>query len=362
MFQPTSNISADFGPIQLSLFASEFGGSGCDSANEHGQALKLAGDELPSPVTELLCPQAFDFMRVFEAVSGWEVHFRESAASCSRRAQVASVDDTSASESIRPEGEFEIIDMSSEWPAKTPTMHRGMCDQLVKIYSDLYSQSNANQDSYDKVRGLLEALTGPAEESGELADSFVPMVAGLVEDDGSDFVLEQGGEFDEEFDSTFVVRQQFDSKKLARGGVWDDWSFAGATGLVGNAYLDWAQHGDMLTVYVGQIESSFGVGDTESSLEVNALSQQFKVSEGNTLAAFFFWDRRGGRLQSVEPGSWQTLYSEGAIIISTDPNVQMPDSVVNARLSDAPFTASQLAAAIETKLGPDHRVLVIKCD
>jgi len=86
----------------------------------------------------------------------------------------------------------------------------------------------------------------------------------------------------------------------------------------------------VLTVYVGRIESSFGVGDTESSLEVNAVSH--------------------------------TLYSQCAIIVSTNPDVQMPDSVVNAELGAAPFTADQLAAAIEAKLDADDRLLVIKCD
>ena len=105
-----------------------------------------------------------------------------------------------------------------------------------------------------------------------------------------------------------------------------------------------------------------GVGDTESFLKVDAVSRQFNVCEGNDLAAFFFWDRRGGQLRSVEPGSWQTLYSQCALVISTDPTIQMPDSVVNAQLSAGPFTAEQLAAAIESKLGSDHRVVVIKCD
>ena len=348
MFQPTSNISADFGPIQLNLFA-----------GEHNDQLKLTGTESSPSVNEFLCPQALEFMKVFEAVSGWEVHFQESAASYYFRSEAERRGETPTNQSLRPQGKFEIIDMSKDWPTKTPTMHRGQCDQLVKLYSDLYSQSNTAQDNFDKVQGLLAGLTNPVVDESELVDSFSPILTNLDEDD--DFVLAQDNGFDGEFESTFVVKQEFDSNWLASEGVWSNWSFAGATGLVGNAYLDWAQRGDILTVYVGRIESSFGMGDTESSLEVNAVRQQFKVSEENTLAAFFFWDRRGGRLQSVAPGSWHDLYSEGAIVVSTDPNIQMPDSVVNAQLSSEPFTAEQLAWAIEAKLGADHRVLVIKC-
>ena len=366
MSQPTSSSNAAFVPIQLSLFVGEFDVTEQASANRQGSAdslsgdLKLAGAEPAEPSTELLRPETIEFMQIFEAVSGWEVRFRESAASKNHRSQTLA----SADQSLQPQGKFEIIDMSIDWPAKTPTMHRGNCDQLLKLYSDLYNQANATQDSFDKVQGLLTALTDPAESTDQLVDSFPPTYTNLVDDEeqASDFTLEQQKDFDDEVESAFVVKQEFDSNWLGSENIWADWSFAGATGIVGDAYLDWEQRGDILTAYVGRIESSFGVGDTESYMEVNAISRQFKVNEGNTLAAFFFWDRRGGRLQSVAPGSWQTLYSQGAIIVSTDPNVQMPESVVNAQLGAEPFTAEQLATAIEAKLGADHRVLVIKCD
>ena len=364
MSQPTSSSSASFVPIQLSLFMGEFDVTGRAQANRRdstdslGDGLKLAGAEPSVPNTELLCPEAIEFMQIFEAVSGWEVRFQESAASKNQRSQNLA----SADQSLQPQGKFEIIDMSIHWPAKTPTMHRGKCDQLLKLYSDLYNQANATQDSFDKVQGLLAALTDPVEGDDQLVDSFAPTYSNSVQDEDqeSDFVLEQS-DFDEGVESAFVVKQEFDSNWLSNENVWEGWSFAGATGIVRGAYLDWEQGGDRLTAYVGRIESSFGVGDTESSLEVNAISRQFRVSEENTIAAFFLWDRRGGRLQSVKPGSWQTLYAQGAIIVSTDPNVQMPESVVNAQLGAEPLTAEQLATAIEAKLGAEHRVLVIKC-
>ena len=319
--------------------------------------LKLVGVEPTVANPESLPSQAIEFMQIFEAVSGWEIRFQESAASKDQRSQKL----VSADQSLQAQGNFEIIDMSIDWPVKTPTMHRGKCEQLLKLYSDLYNQANATQDSFDKVQGLLAALTDPAESPDQLVDSFAPMYTNLDEDQDSDFTLDQGKECEDVYGSAFVVKQEFDSNWLANDNIWSDWSFAGATGIVGDAYLDWEQRGDTLTAYVGRIESCFGVGDTESFLEVNAVSRQYKVSEGNTLAAFFFWDRRGGRLQSVEPGSWQTLYSQSAIIVSTNPNIRMPESVVNAQLGAEPFTAEQLATAIEAKLGADHRVLVIKC-
>ena len=391
MSQPTHSSSAGFVPIQLSLFVGEFAVTEQAQIDRQGTAdslsddslsddslsdislsdislsdetlrdgLKLAGDEPAVTSNELLCPELIEFMEIFESVSGWEVRFRETAVSKNQRAQNL----PSAGQSLRPQGTFEIIDMSVDWPAKTPTMHRGKCDQLLKLYSGLYNQANATQDGLDKAQGLLPALTDSDKGSDQLVDSFVPMYTNLVEDgdQGSDFTLKQGSDFDDEFESAFVVKQEFDSSWLGNQNVWEDWSFGGTTGIVGNVYLDWEQHGDMLTAYVGRIESSFGVGDTESSLEVNAISRQFKVSEENTIAAFFFWDRRGGRLQRVVPDSWRTLHPQGAIIVSTDPNVQMPESVVNAQLGAEPFTADQLATAIEAKLGADHRVLVIKCD
>lgn len=366
MSQAGSNSNVRLEPIQLSLFVGEFDTSGDDwildddsLSQSLAEELKLSGVESSAPSTDSIGQLAVEFMQVFESISGWEVHFQESAASKRRRAQETCDrgGPTSTAQQM-PQGKFEIIDMSIDWPAKTPTVHRGKCDQLIKLFSDLYSQADATQGNLDKVQGVLSALTNPVGDDDHLVDSFAPMLQAVQADQDLDFTLCQ----DSDDESAFVVKQEFSSSWLPEESVWTDWSIAGASGIVGESYLDWAQQGDELTVYVGRIESSLGVGDTESSLEVNAVSRQFKVCEDNTLAAFFFWDRRGGQLRSVEPGSWQTLYSQGAIVVSTDPAVQMPESVVNAQLGDVPFTAEQLATAIEAKLGADHRVLVIKCD
>ena len=365
MSQPISNSGVKCSPVQLSLFVGEFDPStneqGCpsDSVNDPNNLttstddLKLAGiNLLASPDMDSLCPLASEFMDSFEAVSGWEVQFQESAASGSE----------ASSSNAAPKGKFEIIDMSIDWPAKTPTMHRGKCDQLIKLFSDLYNQANANQANLLKAHRLITALTNSADDDCPLIDSFAPTLENAISSESSEFIVCQDNEFGDEYDSAFVVKQKLDSGWLPETSVWSGWSIAGASGIVGESYLDWSQQGDVLTVYAGRIESSFGVGDTESTLELNAVSRQFKVCEDNTLAAFFFWDRRGGKLISVEPGSWQTLYSQGAIVVSTDPTVQMPESIVNAQLDAEPFTAEQLAAAIEAKIGSDHRVVVIKCD
>lgn len=361
MPQSKTTSKSDSGPTQLKLFAGEFDTwTEDDSAGRtNGNAwasteLKLAGDDPSPPVTDLLCPSTVKFMQVFEAVSGWEVHFQKSLDS-----DVAVSADQQA---LPPQGKFEIIDMSMNWPAQTPTMHRGKCDQLIELFNDIYNQFNATKENLNKTKGLLTALTSPPEDDDELVDTFAPMFTDVITDDDSGFVLSQDNDFGDEYESAFVVKQEFDSNCLPETFVWNDWAIAGASGIAGETYLDWTRQGDVLTVYVGRIESSFGVGDTESSLEVNAVSHQFKVSQDNTMAAFFLWDRRGGQLRSVEPGTWQTLYSQCAIIVSTNPDVQMPDSVVNAELGAAPFTADQLAAAIEAKLDADDRLMVIKCD
>ncbi|MDB2687473.1 hypothetical protein N9Y42_09710 [Mariniblastus sp.] len=364
MSQPSSNSSADFNPVQLSLFVGEFdaagdgqrisvtNGSTTDDPESSNNDLKLlVAESLATADMDSLCPLANEFMQAFEAVSGWEVHFTESTVTSN-----ASLVGNQA-----PQGKFEIIDMSANWPAKTPTMHRGKCDQLVKLFSDLYSQANTAQGNLHKVQSLLTALTNPTEDD-LLVDSFAPTLESPVACEDSDFILCQDTDIDSEFDSAFAVKQEFDSNWLPETSVWSGWSIAGASGIAGESYLDWSQQGDVLTAYVGRLESSFGIGDTESSLEVNAVSRQFKVCRENTLVAFFLWDRRGGKLRSVEPGSSQTLHPGGAIVASTDPAVQMPDSVINAQLGSAPFTAEQLAAAIEAEIGSDQRVLVIKCD
>ena len=385
MSQTSSSSNAEFAPIQLSLFTGEFetskdhrsrqdGSTSLLSENsDHnssaaglglfGKELDLSSAELASPSAESLCPLAAEFMQVFEAISGWEVHFQESVASRDRQAlETHGRDGEASTKKQAPQGKFEIIDMSIDWPAKTATMHRGKCDQLIKLFSDLYDQARTTQENLGKVQGLLSTLTNSDENDDQLVDSFAPALETSDTDEDSDFVLCQGNDFSNEDESAFIVKQEFDSGWLPEMSVWSDWSIAGASGIVGESYLDWSQQGDVLTVYAGRIESSLGVGDTESSLEVNAVSRQFKVREDNTLAAFFLWDRRGGKLQSVKPGSWQTLYSEGAIVVSTDPTIEMPDSIVNAQLGTGSFTAEQLAAAIELEIGADHRVVVIKCD
>ena len=371
MSQLSSNSSANFNPVQLNLFVGEFAApkndQNCKSDSASGSIeeensgtdgnldsphkdIKLSGVESSASNTQSLCPLANEFMQVFEAVSGWEVQFQESA----DRGSASSIGES------KPRGKFEIIDMSIDWPTQTPTMHRGKCDQLINLFSDLYGQATATQADLDKARNSLTALTKPTEQNGHLVDSFAP--SHQPSDTAEDFVLCQDNGFDSEYESAFVVKQEFDSTWLPEKSFWNGWSIAGTSGIVGESYLDWSQQGDVLTVYVGRIESGLGVSDTESILEVNALSREFKVCEDNSLGAFFFWDRRGGQLRSVEPGTWQTLYSDGAIVVSTDPTVQMPDLIVNAGLGAAPFTAEQLAAAIESKIGADHRVVVIKCD
>ena len=381
-----SNSNAEYGPIQLSLFVGGLDSSGddwcchADSANPSAENSNSSSpvSEFASPLgndlhllgatsnttssVDSLCPLATEFMEVFEAVSGWEVRFQESTTSKNRRAlQNSGSDSVLSTGNQARQGKFEIIDMSSDWPANTPTMHRGKCDQLIGLFSDLYGQSSVNQENFDRVQSLFTALTSPTEDDNHLVDSFAPSPTNVSADEDTDFALHQDNR-DDEFDSAFVVKQEFDSNWLPEKSVWSDWSIAGASGIVGESYLDWSQQGDELTVYVGQIESNLGVGDTESSLEVNAVSRQFRVCEENTLAAFFFWDRRGGQLRSVEPGCWHTLYSHGAIVVSTDPDIQMPDSIINAQLGTTPFTAEQLAAAIKAEIGADHRVVVIKCD
>ena len=239
-----------------------------DNSTTSTDDLKLAGiNSLASPDMDSLCPLALEFMQSFEAVSGWEVHFQESVVSGS----------AASSSNHASQGKFEIIDMSIDWPAKTPTMHRGKCEQLIKLFSDLYNQASANQANLQKAHRLLTALTNSADDNNQLVDSFAPTLENAVPSESSDFVVCQENDFADEYESAFVVEQQFDSGWLPETSVWSGWSIAGASGIVGESYLDWSQQGDVLTVYAGRIESSFGVGDTESSMEINAISRQFSL-------------------------------------------------------------------------------------
>lgn len=331
-----ASLAADILPAIVSFPTAEVAGGDSPAMRE---AEKFAPCELTAA-----------FMSKFEKISGWEIQFSESSASGKKRAE--------SDLSQAAQGQFEIIDLSVDWPAKKPALHRGECDELIALFSKLVAKQNLISDDLQRTRTTLESLTNNSAGDEELVDSFLPLgppsgEQGFSEDD--DWVLGQHGTQD---DSDFIVQQAVDSDWLTNGGAWSDWSVAGETGLAGNRYLDWTQSPEKVTVFVGRLESSLGAGDAESRLDVYAESQRFRVTDDSRLSAFFVWDRRGSRLEKVVADTWLRLPPGGAVVVSTTPELELPSKVRD--LDRANVTAEQLAAAIENQMIENERLLVIK--
>jgi hypothetical protein len=301
------------------------------------------------------CELTAAFMRQFEKISGWEIQFSRCSANSKNHTDAGQPNLTDGN---LVEGNFEIIDMSSTWPARKPTLHRGDCDQLVAIFGELFAKQQSTDKELREARATLASLTNPSDDEEELVDSFLPLgplknpTLGSADED---WVL---SEDDGETDSSFVVQQAVDSDWLTEDGTWEDWSVAGATGIAGDRYLDWSQTAEKITVFVGRLESSFGSGDAESRLEICPGSQQFRVTDVSGFSSFFAWDRRGSQLEKVKPGTWQRLPPGGAVVVSTTPSVQLPEKVSGVDCSEV--SAEQLAVAIENQMDEQERLLVIK--
>lgn len=109
-------------------------------------------------------------MSVFEEITGWKAEFEESGASFRRRS-------LERAEDIPAQGTFTIVDMSADWPANQFTAHRGKCDQLLSLVSDLVGELQSAKLELSRARSVIAAM--PIESAGVpddevLVDSFVP--------------------------------------------------------------------------------------------------------------------------------------------------------------------------------------------
>lgn len=344
----------------------------------------------PSP-SNAPCKKSAEFLEIFEELTGWQIAFQESPQSIKRR-------QAAGSEHEPPEGEFRVIDMSSQWPAQKPTAHRGQCDQLVGIFGELMNQLQKTRVELTRAHSALEAYSpGSIPEEEELVDSFVPKF-GRRATDFADFDTNASGEFeanlydavssdqflyeshylgDEDFEvvgedefvvvdpvhhfsdeDEFVVHQEVSGIHQGPKEAWKQWSIGGSTGMATDVYLDWFLNEEKLTICVGKLESSFGVGDAEVAIEIDPNEFKYRVSGATSIPAFYVWDRRGGQMQPVDTcGDWIGLPPGAAILSSTTPAISRPDP--DAELSKSP-SAEQMAKVLSRSIGDEEKVMVIK--
>ena len=67
--------------------------------------------------------------------------------------------------------------MSADWPANKFTAHRGKCDQLVSLVSDLVGELQSAKLEVSRLRSVLAVMPGGSAEGlgdEDLVDSFIP--------------------------------------------------------------------------------------------------------------------------------------------------------------------------------------------
>ena len=339
-----TGISASLGQPQLGLF----------TVPQNDSVAPLA-EQVKAP-----CQTSEKLMSVLEEITGWKAEFQESGASYRNRSQAGS-------ENQPAQGTFSIVDMSADWPAKQPTGHRGKCDQLVSLISDLVGDLQTAKQELSRVRSAMAAM--PVESDAVLGDemlidSFVPKF-GRVETGNVGFNSQDTDcQSKTDCDDEFGVRQ--DLGELGGKLVpppFAGWSLGGATGIVENTYLDWLVDGqERIAISVGKIESSYGDGDLQTVLKVEPLTSEYRVSTRGEIEAFYHLDIAATRIERVKSDQqWTRLGVGDAIIASTNSDLDL-DTVLSelGSSSTTQFDAEAIAQTIIKANGTCDRTLVLK--
>lgn len=348
---------------------------------DHGSAPQLVLFRSIEDIESTAAPSAksAEFLRVFEEVTGWQVEFQKSD----------SIHQSSFANhrSPAPSGKFEIVDMSEAWPSRKPTAHRGLCDHLISLFSELTSELEQVRSERDLAEAKLSALdTAPAGAGELLVDSF-PVKFGDSQSLESSLFIErrdpnQAGseliyqsvfldqdnepgeeEFElaedyEEYESDFVVHQEVSSWQPSMPGAWENWSMGGASGFASSTYLDWHFASQKLTIVVGKLDGNPRGGDLEISIEIDPENSRYRVKGETSIQAFFTWDRRGGRTQPANlSGAWNPIYPGAAIICTTNPAVH---NEVESFDLQTDSTAEEMAQAFASRVPGAEKILVLK--
>jgi hypothetical protein len=177
-----------------------------------------------------------------------------------------------------------------------------------------------------KTQSALVALDPTVDIDEELlVDSFVPKF-GLVTKSEIEISDSDAQGVTDEYDDDFEVHQDvWDFSAAPVCPPFDGWSLGGATGIVGNYYLDWMVNGEeCISICVGEIDTEAG-DDRESVILVDPLTNEFRVVPSGRLwdqlqdwQAFHLWDSSTRSLSPINPSnSWQRLKSHQAIVATT---------------------------------------------
>jgi hypothetical protein len=226
--------------------------------------------------------------------------------------------------------------MSLNWPAKTPTCHRAKCDELVGLVEQLVGQLHTTQMDLKRAQSALVAFDPAAEINDEnLIDSFVPkFLSESKRVEAASQAANQPSVFHE--DDDFEVEQFVgDSAVSLVAPPFSGWSFGGATGIIGNYYLDWTVDGEeRISLVAGEIDSELDSG-REATLAIDPLTQEYRLGSsdalmpaGNDLNVFYLWNERTESLHPIESGErWCSLRAHEAIVATTNGSIRELDTV-----------------------------------
>ena len=291
--------------------------------------LKIVDSPSLPPAASAPCATTGKFLTLFEEITGWKAEFIESKQSLRRR-------EISSSKTEPIEGRFEIKDMSLNWPAKTPTCHRAKCDELVGLVEQLVGQLHTTQMDLKRAQSALVAFDPAAEINDEnLIDSFVPkFLSESKRVEAASNAANQPSVFHE--DDDFEVEQFVgDSAVSLVAPPFSGWSFGGATGIIGNYYLDWTVDGEeRISLVAGEIDSELDSG-REATLAIDPLTQEYRLGSsdalmpaGNDLNVFYLWNERTESLHPIESGErWCSLRAHEAIVATTNGSIRELDTV-----------------------------------
>ena len=282
--------------------------------------LKIVESPSLLPAATAPCAKTGKFLTLFEEITGWKAEFIESKQSLRRR-------EISSSKTEPIEGRFEITDMSLDWPAKKATCHRGKCDELVSLVEQLVGELQTTQMDLKRAQSALVAFDPEAEINDEnLIDSFVPKF--LTEAKRNQPLCDSASDVsDPPADDDFEVEQFVsDSAVSLVAPPFAGWSFGGATGIVGNYYLDWTvDELERISLVAGEIDSELDSG-CEATLTIDPLTQEYRLGRSDVqtpvsddFTFFYLWNERTESLHPIQSGdNWCSLGANEAIVATTN--------------------------------------------
>lgn len=315
----------------------------------------LVSTNVPDPIapqSSAPCSNSEEFLTLFELATGWVVEFQESRESYLKRKH-------DGQDTVTPEGEFAIVDMSAEWPAQKATAHRGHCDDLIAQFGAIMNELLETKKELTRTRSALAALTPEAVSSDDeyLVDSFIPRF-----ETSDDFEVVDPEMIEECFGhDEFQVCQSLNSQSLVTL-PFDGWQLGGQTGIISQSYLDWRiDEAEQVSISVGKIESDLGFGDAETTLKFDPLTSEYQVQGSSALSGLFLLDQNDlscTRLKVEE--KWSALKA-GQAILAVASEDEVTDSVTDwsEHCHWDLLNAEQVATVIDSHLSEESRLLVL---